>query len=73
MNPGEIGCPDYARVVDELRNHEVGLGVVAASRYVSTERLTDRVEQKVTGIRDSPAENEALRVEHRAQGGACLP
>ena len=73
MDPGEVGSPDHTRVVDEFCNDKFGLGVVTASWHVSAERLTDGVEQKVAGIRDSPAEHKTLGVEYRAERGACLP
>jgi hypothetical protein len=73
MQASEIGGPDHAGVVHELRNPERGFWVIAAGGQVLEKRCTDGVQQEFTGLCDASSENEQLRIQHGGEAGAGLP
>ena len=64
MQAGKIRRPDDAGVVHQLGDREGRLGVESTRGQVRKVRVADRFEQQLARHGDSPAEHEALRVEH---------
>ena len=71
-HPREVGRADHTRVVHEFGDDEVGLGVVPPRGEVLGIRLADGLEQQFTGLGDSSAEDEPLRVEDRRETRCSL-
>lgn len=72
MQARQVGCTDDTRVVHQLGDLELRLGVVAAGGEVLEIGQADRLEQQLAGLGDTAAEDEELRVEHGAEAGAGL-
>jgi long-chain acyl-CoA synthetase len=70
--PGQIRRADHTGVVHQLGDRKRGFRVVAAGGQVLEVRGTDGGEQQLTSVRDSPAEDKHLRIEHGSETRAGL-
>src|SRR5690606_17725257 len=73
VQPGEVRCTYDAGVVHQFGDREFRLRVISPRRQAGQVRLPNRVEQEVAGDSHSPAEDEELWVQYRAERCARLP
>ena len=67
MDAGEIGGPDYTRVIDQLSDDKLWLGMVATSGNMLPIRVPHGVQKKITRDCHPTTEHKQLGVQHGAQ------
>ena len=67
MDAGKVSSANHPGIVDKLCNHELGFWVVPACRKVLQVGLAHRRKKQLASDRNSPADDEKLRVKNRAK------